>query len=377
MLAVHIKMKKLLLLVLGIFLISLVSGANWKAHPLDCPNNYQAQTCPGSNLVCGYSGGVTYCYDMSSLNPPGGDDTSQAGDTYQSGLPAGFIVDCYAYDGSEPHCDNSGGLWCNRNVTCYTTNHRTSICKANKWSNESAQTDCGLCRSDYYNCYGDTKCESTSTSDCEGNKQHTRYNTGTCVDGSGGGVCQCDPGYINCTAPITTDGCEVDYGTTNCAGGAHNNINQSCVCVCDSNYYNCDASAYGGGTGCEVNDGGSCSVGSLSGTYSCSASAGGCYNQAGGTEYTCSCVVDKSYFQTGTFVEYLINIADGAMLWFKNWGTGPTINATDKNDVSFIVNESGAYWNNTDLSTSGGGGGNPFDQSLNQTDNDIKILQEI
>jgi len=56
------------------------------------------------------------------------------------------------------------------------------------------------------------------------------------------------------------------------------------------------------------------------------------------------------------------------MLWFKNWGDGATINATDENNVTFLVNQSGVYWNDTSLL----GGGSGDNESWNESYADTK-----
>jgi len=267
---------KILLFGILFFLIGIVSAAYYVTDPNNCPNNYQSQTCSGSDLVCGYSGGITYCYDTSSLNAPGSTASSTTNyacsDTTCNG---GYITDCYAYDGSEPHCDNSGNFWCDRSSTCYDVN-RLTTCTANVF----VQSTCGTCKSGY------TYCD------------------GSYTDG---------------------DGCEIQSGVTqfnHTSGVLEDNVHHKSDCdhECDSGYLDCDSDIGTGGTGCEVQDGGSCSVGSLSGTYS-----------------GCTCVVDKSYFETGTFIEYLVNLVDGAMLWFKNWGTGDLINISNVNNQTFRV----------------------------------------
>jgi len=285
-------------------MITLVGASDWKNDPESCPNNLDSQTCSGSDLVCGSSGGVTFCYDMSTLNAPGSSATTHA-TSWSGSYDGGYLIDCEAYDGSEPHCDNGGNLWCDRDSGCYNIG-RITQCEANKWSGDAGDTSCTTCRSGYVYC------------------------DGSYIDG---------------------DGCEVDYGSTSCADGDHNNLDASCICQCDSGYLDCDASGKDTGNGCEVQDNGACTVGSLDGTYD-----------------GCTCVVDKSYYQTGTFTEYFIDLVEGSMLWFKNWGDGATINATDENNVTFLVNQSGVYWNDTSLL----GGGSGDNESWNESYADTK-----
>jgi len=271
-------MKKLIFLVMILLLAYSVNAAYYVIDPNNCPATYQSQTCSGSDVVCGSSGGVTFCYNPLNIDPPTVNRTIQTTNyACQDGTcDGGYVIDCYYYDGSEPHCDNGNTGFCDRNSTCY---------------NKHVQTTC----------------------------LEDIFVSSTCSE-------SCISGYVSCDGSSTDpDGCEVQYGVTSCSAGANNNINSSCGCVCDSSYLDCDGSGPGVGTGCEVENGGSCSVGSLSGTYS-----------------GCTCVVDKSYFETGTLIEYQTNDSQSAMLWFKNYAeNGNLLNATNSNNESFIINASG------------------------------------
>lgn len=266
-------MKKTILLTLILLFSISVYGAVWVANPTLCPNNYQSQTCSGSDLVCGYSGGVTFCYNNALLTAPAS-ITQTSTDQDGGSLNGGYIVDCTSYDGSSPYCDNGGNYYCDRNSSCYNVNRLTN-CTASAFSTSV----CSTCRSGY------TYCD------------------GSFVDGNG---------------------CEVQVGVTSCSAGLNNNINSTCGCVCDSGYLDCDSSGAGVGNGCEVQNGGSCTVGGLTGTYN-----------------GCTCVVSKSYFQTGTQTNY--STPSGIpFLWGWDWGSGDLLflrnNATDRN---FSVNASG------------------------------------
>jgi hypothetical protein len=218
----------------------------------------------------------------------------------------GYLIDCTAYDGTAPHCDNAGSYWCDRNSTCYNVARQTN-CTASSWS-------ASFC---------DTSCVS---------------------------------GYTYCDGSLTDgDGCEVQSGVTNCPAGNNNNQNSACACVCDTGYLDCDASGNGTGNGCEVQNGGSCSVGSLTGTYS-----------------GCTCVVTKSYFQTGTFTEYQTNSTQN-MLWFKDYYANAILfNATNYNNQSFTINTSGCikYMDNTTQCTASTGSGGGLIASTPQLYND-------
>jgi hypothetical protein len=281
-------MRKIILIIGMVFLINLVS-AIWVDDPLDCPVEYNFVSCTGGELQCGIEGGsAPYCYDMTLLDPPSTNEVSNAGDTYQSGLGGGFILDCEDTDSGEPYCDNDEELWCNRDNVCYSTRKRKTNCVADAW----VSSTCDTCRTGYLNCTGDIEEQ--------------------------------------------TDSCEVQVGVSPCGDGANNNIDSNCDCVCDANYYDCDSSGAGAGTGCDTRHGGDCSAGDLDGTYSCSVGAGGCYR--GGTQYICNCVVTKSNFETGTETPYSTS---DALLWGSQYGSGYLINMTNGSEMMFGVNNSG------------------------------------
>jgi hypothetical protein len=128
LLVAHIKVKKLLALIIVIFfLFGIVSATTWASNPADCPTSEHAQTCTYSDVVCGVNGdGIVLCYDPNSLNPPSSSSTSNT--AYSANLGGGFILDCDSYDSAAPFCDNSGDFWCNRNSTCYSTYFRDTSC---------------------------------------------------------------------------------------------------------------------------------------------------------------------------------------------------------------------------------------------------------
>ena len=277
-------LKKLSFVFVIIFLIGVVSAANyWVNDPNDCPTSYQSQTCSGSDKVCGYSGGVTYCYDMSGVSAPGGSATSTS--SYSGGYDGGYILDCYSYTGSEPFCTNNNAMRCDMDSTCNNVNRRTQ-CEANKWSGDVGDTTCTTCKSGYTYCDGS-------------------YEDG--------------------------DGCEIQTGVTqfnHTSGVLEDNAvhNSSCEAECSGSYLDCDGDLGTGGTGCEILNGGACTVGVLSGTYS------GCSGSSG------NCVVTKSYFETGTETAYQTN---DSLLWGAQYGTGYLINMTNGSDMMFGVNNSG------------------------------------
>lgn len=93
--------------------------------------------------------------------------------------------------------------------------------------------------------------------------------------------------------------------------------------LCRSGYYDCN----GDGLECEIQNGATCYVGSLQGTYS------GCSGSVG------NCVITKSYFETGTLAEYS---STDPMLWWKQYNPlGWLMKATNYNNESIgITNES-------------------------------------
>ena len=327
-------MKKISILIIGIFLINLVSAAYWVDDPADCPTEYQAQTCSGSDVVCGYYGGVTFCYNPNNINPPTSSKTSTI--DYTTKFNGGYLIDCYAYDGSAPYCNNYGNAWCDRSSTCYNV-HRYTVCTANQFG----QYSCGSCISNYFYCDGSYTdadgCEIHAGDSCGAGTGTIQY--GECYSSTQGN-CTRISDYLDCdnddfdNNEITcngANGCEVNPYTSSCnvvsgfTSGNHNHLTDCSTCECDSGYLDCDGSGPGNGNGCEVQDGGSCSIGGLSGTYD-----------------GCTCVVDKSYFETGTFIEYQTNSSQGGMLWFKDYnGNNWLINISNVNNDTWAVNSSG------------------------------------
>lgn len=414
------KLKEIsLLLIIFLMSIATVQAAYWVANPVNCPHtdatNYPGQNCASPQHICGDSSGTAQC-NSTTILPPGSTATSttnqDAGNCQDGTCNGGYIINCYATaDGTDPHCDNSGNAWCDRNSTCYTTQVRSTTCSANLFN----LSVCGSCRSNYYNCYGDIKCEATSTSDCQaGTIPHTRYDTATCDDQSGGGSCECDPDYFpcdggtpsnptedgdgcehhagdscssgtgtkvynqcfdasnaNCTSATNSDcdnddtdgnlvtcnganGCEIIGGGT-CGSGTGTYEVHECVgangnCTRISDYLDCnnddsdgDETTCNGADGCEIDDGGACTVSGLPGTYD------GC---SGGTG---NCVIDpQDIATTGQVVNWS---GTASMLWLHQHGTGSVINASTSDNFTFIVNNSGAFWNHVALNITGGGGG--------------------
>ncbi len=295
-----IMMRMILAMLVAMAALSLssqiASAQYWVNDPTDCPSVYQSQDC-SPNDVCGYSDPTTYCYDTSSFSPPSATETSDSGDT-NTALNGGFVLNCYAYDGSAPHCDNSGNFWCDRNDTCYSVNRQTN-CTGGSWG----LSECHTCRSGYT---------------------------------------YCDGLYTD------ADGCEVQIGVTDCSGGANNTINSTCGCECDSGYYDCDSSGAGAGNGCEILNGSECTDGGtgLPGTWN---------------GPTCTCEIDKSYFETGTLTKYSTT---DPLLWGLQASTGYMMNLSN-GTADFIIDNDGCIRFNdttTQCTASIGGGGNTTDE---------------
>lgn len=271
-----------------------LAATQWVSDPATC-NMLDATNFPGQNCdpdrICGDSSGIAQCYNTASLLPPAVSATSNT--LYSASYPnGGYILNCYAAkDGAAPFCDNSGAYWCNRSNTCYTTQQRDTTCTANTW----ATATCGACRSGFADCNGDA------------------------------GVC------------------EVQYNVTDYTSGTNNHYGVSCLLGdvrCDSGYYDCDATGVAVGNGCEAVRTGSCTTGGgLTGTWSCSIDVGGSCTD-GGSNYTCTCVPPKQYFETGTEAQYATT---DPLLWGVQFGAGDLIHfGNSANSDLFVVKNDGS-----------------------------------
>lgn len=308
--------------------------AQWVFDFNNCPTTYKAQTCSGDDKVCGYDSPITYCADPGDINAPGSIATTYSTDNNAS-LDGGYSFNCTSYDGTAPHCDHDGSYVCERNESCHgSPMYRNTNCTASAFG----QSSCGNCKTegtDYFNCYGDINCESTSTSDCE-NSNNNHYITATCLDQSGGGTCECDTNYFACDNNISDadgcewhagdscmsstgtiqddecfntsqanctrqsdyldcnnddsdsnqltcndgDGCEINPGTTNCAGGSHNNYVDCTTCQCDSGWLNC-TDGVNATIGCSIDEGANCLNATSTGTGG-TYQTDECYSNVGG-----------------------------------------------------------------------------------------------
>jgi hypothetical protein len=421
------KMKNLLLLIticlFGIIGSSLlVSSSLWVNSFSDCPTTYQSQTCTGANRVCGYSGGLTYC-NASAIIAPNitiASTTDQDGGTFNGG----YLIDCYAYDGTNPMCDNSQAYWCDRNSTCYTTQQRNTNCTKDVFG----VSFCGSCRTGFYNCYGDINCESTASSACTGS-QNNHYTSSTCNDQTAGGTCVCDTNYFACDGVINeTDGCEIHAGDScgnttgyiilnqcysasagNCTASGGRSGNRDCNNDdTDSNTLTCN-----GANGCEITAGTACknsTTTGIGGTWqsgTCIGTGGNCTNTGGttawldcdnsdgdgiittcntgngceiqngsacivgslsGTYNSCTCTVSTSHFITGIEADYSTT-ANQNLLWGWDYGSGNLLflrnNAVDSN---ISINASGCIKFNdaSTQCTANSGSGFTYSEYFNQ-----------
>lgn len=297
---------------LFVFFVDVSKAAEfWVTNPALCPvtsPSFPGQNCTPQN-ICGDLGGTAQCFTTTGLIPPSVSSTSNV--NYTGSYSGGYLINCFATDdGVGARCDNSGNFWCDRNETCYGTNHKETVCTENVWG----------------------------ASSCGNN---------------------CVSGYQDCDA--TPSICEVQTNSTNCSGGANNNIGAACTCQCDSGYVDCDASGAGSGNGCEINVGiTTCTgAGGLSGVY----------------DGSCQCVIATSTFVTG--IESIF-ATSSPLLWGRQYGEGDLINfgnATStnifvvKNDGTVFMTSTAAtssvpnqfynyngdlYWGDTKLNSSGG-----------------------
>nr|MDA3839708.1 hypothetical protein [Patescibacteria group bacterium] len=288
-----------LLTVMMSFAVNEVSAQTyWVQDAAACPvvdeANYPGQNCAPTN-ICGDLTGTAQCYDTSTLTPPTS-TTTETGTNNPGGSP-GFWLDCYDESaGSSPYCST----WeCNYDSSCYTVN-RTTECN-------DVNSSCGDCQSGYQECDG-------SIADVDGCE--VRYGT-TAFPGEANAhyatdqscIAECNSGYIDCNGDLGTggDGCEIrtlvtQYGTEDDVV-----YNASCNPVCDGTFIDCDGDIGTDGTGCEIEDTAVCFIGSLPGIYD------GCFASAG------NCVIDKSYFETGTKTSYS---SMDPLLWGTQYGGG-------------------------------------------------------
>ena len=369
-------------------LYSVSAATYWVNDPTNLPNldetNFPGQDCT-PQVICGDNSDIAQCIASASIVAPAGNDTSNT--NWDSGLDGGYVINGFATaDASSPYCDNSGSYWCDRNETCYSGFRRNTNCVGTTAGGDFGVSECDTqaCRSGYLNCDtggfdceiqiggscgggtgtyasvcnttesgGVGNCTSASNSDC--NNDDGDGNERTCFGSAG------SPDYCEITSGAS---CGFGTGTLE-SGQCTNSTNGNCTnggrldCNDDDDDGNVDT-GNGATDGLEILIGGDCSVGTVTGVYSsvCSGSVG-------------TCVVSKSFFETGTFIEYLTNASQKAMLWFKNHApTGWLINATNS------INESWGVDNNSCMVLKDGtvvcdsadiGGGSGDNSSWNET----------
>jgi len=190
---------KIATLILMILLISgLVSAAYWVDDPIDCPtthDDYPGYSC-APNDICGDPD----CFDTTGINPPSGSAVSST--IYTGSLGGGYILNCFANDGSPPRCDNNGNDWCNSDSSCYNV-HRTTQCSANQW---------------------------------------VAFTCGSCING----YTYCDGSYED------ADGCEVHIGVTPYLNEPNAHYNAACNPECDSGWVDINGNLGNGIDGCEL-----------------------------------------------------------------------------------------------------------------------------
>jgi hypothetical protein len=365
--------------------------AQWVDDPADCPDAYQSQSCPDTSRVCGSNAGITYCYEPSNLLPPSINYTTSSNVDDGSFDTGGYLISCLSFDGTAPHCDNNGAFWCDASIYCSNTKFRETICLENTFGSAV----CGDCLSGRQNCTSDVCNVVTGLTNCASGANN---NIGA------GCICQCDAGFVDCNlgGVETGDGCEILLGVTtnnshshyvtcntfacdtnwlDCNGtgdgtdidGCEINIGGVCGisatydnvcagtsgnCTCSSNYYDCDNDDGDGnilttnnlGSGCEIQGGSSCNIGGAQGTY-----------------IGCTCVPDKSNFETGTLSAYFTS---NPLLWGAQYGTGWLLNLTNgATDKTFgIDNETCIVFSDGSRQCSAGSGGeeNIWDNDTSQ-----------
>jgi len=293
------KTNRYIFIIIGLIITILISSGVLAAtyyvtDPSSCPAtdsiNFAGQSCSPTN-ICGDSGGNAQCYDTSTLTSPTGSftTTGSGGTDYTcvgTACSGGFITNCYStLDSSSPFCDNNGDFLCDRNSTCYNK-HVQTTCTGGSFATSTCSASC---TTNYFACDGSTTdvdgCEINAGSSC-GSGTGTIVNN-QCYSASAG----------NCTNGVTKFDCDNDDS--------------------DSNTATCN-----GVNGCEITEGGSCSVGVLAGTYS-----------------ECTCVTTPQNFITLSNTLGSSN-ATNPLLWGTDYGDGWLMNLTGTSG-SLLVNGSG------------------------------------
>jgi hypothetical protein len=383
-------MKKYILSTLALFLgaFSAQAAPNyWVDDPADCPRSWNSVNC-GADYVCGVNSQTNFpnCSSIASLTPPAFTTTSN---TLHAGtLGAGYLINCQATAvGTGPFCTNNGNYFCNRSSTC-NGYYRDTVCMANVFAvgGGGAFTCSNSCQSGRLDCDGDV-----TVGNCAVVQNSTAYIVGS--NNHYGTTCaaaqvQCNTGYLDCNASITGatsgvntatgDGCEIRPGVTSYNSAANNTyswscgavcmagyydcngqgvgasdgceiranvtslapnsvVNASCVSVCTGNYLDCngDLQTGGAGNGCEVLNGGTCTLSGLEGQVN------GCFSGAA------KCELSPTEFKTGL---QSINATDDPFLWGTQYGSGKLIEMKNANNplAKFTVDNEGDVGIGTD-----------------------------
>lgn len=286
-------MKKIMYLMIFLMLSTIASAVYVKDHH-DCGITYQSQNCAASKNMCAYVSSILYCEFPATVNATmPNTHTEVTSNNYNSSLGGRYVYQCEY--GSNSNCNT----WlCQRDSSCFNVNRKTNC------TGVEPPFVCSDCRSGYTYCDG----------------SHT--------DG---------------------DGCEINVGSTSYPGETQAHYDISCNPECNSGRLDCDGDLGSAGTGCEINNGGACTVGELSGVYS------GCSGGSG------NCIVSTSHHITGTEAAYssvnpnLWTTQYNSLGWLANFTYIGSVNAT------FGINSSGCIiWSDgtsTCTNPSGGSGG--------------------
>lgn len=372
--------KIIITLMLAIFFISLVSGANpfWVNDENNCPavneSQFSGQDCSPDN-ICGDESGTAQCFDTSTLTPPGSNATSNT--NVASEFDGGFLINCFAdADDAEPFCDNDEAFNCDRNSSCFTTQSRDTTCLTSAFG----RSICSDCRSGFNDCDTDTNpCEIQNGASCSGSTG--TYNACLTVGSGGAGNCtsstnsdcdndDSDGNLVTCN--FFGNGCEIISGAT-CGNSTGGYVSSQCLgatgnCTRVSENIDCNdddsdanlITCNGLVDGCEVSNNSACSVGDLGGTIlGCSAGLG-------------NCVIDAQHHLTNMSAK---GSSASAITWSEQWNAnGYLVNFTNMvTNRSVLFNASACIIfpdGTAQCSASvGGGTSNPFDQILNTTSN--------
>lgn len=292
-----------MLLTAFVFFISLASAQTWVMDFNNCPSTISGTDClVGGELVCGYDTGESpalQCSAPAEITVPAANLSTYSTNNHADN-DGGYSINCEAYDAGDPYCDNAGAFWCERNETFHgSPAYRNTVCLGSDSGGDFGDTAIGICKTegtDYWDCFGDNNCESTSTSDCD-SSNNNHYTTATCntgPEGGASGTCVCDTNYFACDSDIEDgDGCEHLAGS-NCASSTGDKVDDQCFSASEANCTNyitgnsdCNDDDGDGnlitcnnqtdGDGCEITNGGSC--GNSTGTYvssQCVGAGGNC-----------------------------------------------------------------------------------------------------